>query len=138
VLKAVIDTNQFVCGMINAQGPSAQMLDLWRRQEFILITSDEILREIHKVMHYPKIMRKYGLTEEEIDELLHTVEHYAIVLGHLPKLKFIREDPDDDKFLACAVAAEVDYIVSGDVHLLSLRSFQNIPIVTVREFLKNF
>ena len=136
MLKAVIDTNQFVSAMISAHGPSAQLLEAWRRHQFILITAEEIIQEVHKVLHYPRISRKYHLTSQDIDVFISLLEHEAIVLRHLPKLKVIKEDPDDDKILACAVCAEADYIISGDSHLLDLQSFQNISIVKVRDFLK--
>jgi len=49
----------------------------------------------------------------------------------------IAEDPDDDKFLACAVAANTSAIISGDPHLLGLGSYRNIPIMTPAQFLEN-
>ena len=136
MLKAVIDTNQFVSGLINHHGSSFQLLEAWRSQDFILITADEIILEMRRVLHYPRIMRKYHLSAQDVDTFVHTVEHNAIVLSHLPILKVIKDDPDDDKILACAVTAEADYIVSGDSHLLDLQFFKNIPIITVKEFLK--
>ena len=138
MLKAVVDTNQFVSGLISRHGPPAQLIDLWRRHEFILITAEEIIREVRRVLRYPRIARKYHLNAWDIDGFIHILEHDAIVLRHLPKLNVIKEDPDDDNILACALSAEADYIVSGDSHLLDLRAFNNIPIVTVREFLKLF
>jgi predicted nucleic acid-binding protein len=47
----------------------------------------------------------------------------------------VREDPDDDRVLECAVAGEADYMVSGDRHLLKLGSYGGIPILTVRQFM---
>ena len=50
--------------------------------------------------------------------------------------KVIKEDRPDNKFLACAIAAQASFIISGDKHLLKLKEFQGIPIVSPREFLK--
>jgi len=53
----------------------------------------------------------------------------------MESLAIIKDDPDDDRVLECAVAGHADYIVSGDRHLLKLGSYDSIPILTVRQFL---
>lgn len=135
MLKAVIDTNQFVSSLISKQGPSAQLIDRWREQRFILVTSPEIIAEIQRVLEYPHISKKYKLSKSDVQSLLTLIEHEAVVIPKLPAVHVIKDDPDDDKFLACAFAARAEYIVSGDQHLLSLGSYKSISIVTVKEFL---
>ena len=135
MLKAVIDTNQFVSSLISKQGPSAQLIDRWREQRFILVTSPEIIAEIQRVLKYPHISKKYKLSKSDAQSLLTLIEHEAVVIPKLPAVHVIKDDPDDDKFLACAFAARTEYIVSGDQHLLSLGSYKSISIVTVKEFL---
>ncbi len=135
MLKAVIDTNLFVSALISKQGPSAQLLDRWRQQEFILVTSLEIIEEIQRVLEYPHIGKKYKLSKADVQSLLILIEHEAVVIPKLPTIHIIKDDPDDDKFLACALAAKAEYIVSGDQHLLSLGSYKSIAIVTVKDFL---
>ena len=54
-----------------------------------------------------------------------------------PAVEVVEEDPDDDKFIACALALEADYIVSGDSDLLTLESYMGISIVSPRTFLEN-
>jgi putative PIN family toxin of toxin-antitoxin system len=135
MLKAVIDTNQFVSALISKQGPSALLMDRWRQQKFILVTSPEIITEIKRVLEYPHIVKKYKLSKSDIQSLLILVEHEAVVIPKPPIVHIIKDDPDDDKFLACAMAAKAEYIVSGDQHLLNLGSYMSISIVTVRDFL---
>jgi putative PIN family toxin of toxin-antitoxin system len=135
MLKAVVDTNQFVSALISRQGPSAQLLDRWRQQKFILVTSSEIIVEIARVLEYPHIAKKYKLSQADIQSLLTLIEHEAVVIPRPPIVHIIKDDPDDDKFLACAIAAKAEYIVSGDEHLLSLSSYKSISIVTVKDFL---
>ena len=135
MLKAVIDTNQFVSSLISKQGPSAQLIDRWRERRFILVTSPEIIAEIQRVLEYPHISKKYKLSKSDVQSLLTLIEHEAVVIPKLPAVHVIKDDPDDDKFLACAFAARAEYIVSGDQHLLSLGSYKSISIVTVKEFL---
>ncbi|MBI4309770.1 MAG: putative toxin-antitoxin system toxin component, PIN family [Candidatus Omnitrophica bacterium] len=135
MLKVVIDTNQFVSALICKQGQSARLLDLWRRQQFILVTSLEIIAEIKKVLEYSRISQKYKLNKADIQSLLVLIEHEAVVLPCLPAVHIIKDDPEDNKFLACALAAKAEYIVSGDQHLLSLGRYESISIVTVKDFL---
>ena len=136
MLKAVVDTNQFVSALINTAGPSAQLLEAWRDQRFILILSRGILEEIGEVLQYSRIKEKYGLSQEAIKAFLYLLEHEAIVIQDTLEINVIDEDPDDNKVLACALFASVDYIVSGDGHLLSLNEFEGIPVVKVKDFLK--
>ena len=136
MLRVVADTNQFVSGLINDHGPSASLLRAWRQHKFVLIISDDIIEEVRRVLNYPRIARKYKLEDAHIDSFLSLLEHEAVILRHLPKLKVIKEDPDDDKFLSCAVQGKADYIISGDSHLLELKSYQKIPIITVSNFMQ--
>ena len=76
------------------------------------------------------------MQEQDIESLINLIEREAIILSDSIKIKVINDDPDDNKFLACALEAEADYIISGDKHLLNLHYFKDIPIITVREFLR--
>ena len=136
MLKVVLDTNICVSGLISAHGAPARLFEAWRRQQFILVTDMDIVREIRRVLHYPRISRKYRLDGADIEAFVHLLEQEAVLLRHLPKIKAVKADPDDDKFLSCAAAAQADYIVSGDKHLLDLQNFKKIPIITAQEFLK--
>ncbi|MDE2231540.1 MAG: putative toxin-antitoxin system toxin component, PIN family [Candidatus Omnitrophica bacterium] len=135
MLKVVVDTNQFVSALISKRSQSARLLELWKNQHFILVTSPEIIAEIKEVLEYPHIRQKYKLSKVEIVSLLVLIEHEAVVLPSLPAVHIIKDGPDDNKFLACALAAQAEYIVSGDRHLLNLGSYGPVSIVTVKDFL---
>ncbi len=135
VLRVILDTNQFVSSLISKQGPSAQLLQAWRGGLYVLITSIEIIKELEKVIHYPHIAKKYHLSETDIESLLLLIERDAIVLTDTPHLDIIKNDPDDNKFLACALKSKADYIVSGDWHLLSIGKYMETSIITARQFL---
>ena len=136
-MKVVVDTNNFVSALIN-KGPSFRIIELWRHEHFIVVTSQSILKEIRRVLGYSRIARRYNLTEKDVESLILLLERKAMVLENLPEIKAVAEDSDDDKFIACAVKAQADYIVSGDGHLLKLGKFKNISIVSARDFLKLF
>lgn len=136
MLKVVLDTNLFISGLINPLGPPAQLLNAWRRYAYILITSREILEEIERVLTYSHIVKKYHLSREVIESNISLIKQEAIVLFDTIKLNVIKSDPDDNKVLACALEAKAQYIISGDDHLLNLGQYQDIKIITAREFLK--
>lgn len=107
--------------------------------KFEICVNQEILNEIRKVLQYHKFNSKLELIGKNpeiiIDELLEIVKIYPTKNSNEI---IIKEDPSDDKFLTCVLAAKADFIISGDKHLLKLKSFQNIPILTPREFMNRF
>lgn len=134
--KVVLDTNVFISGIILPLSLPGKILDLWRKNKFILVTSKSILKELNKVFHYPKIIRTYKIKEEIIRELLINIAKTSIVVFKEKEVEVIPEDKADNKFLSCAVSARVDFIVSGDTHLLKLKNFQGITILKPKEFLE--
>lgn len=136
MIKAVLDTNQFVSGFILRKSVPGQVLQAWYEHKYILITSREILKEIERVLHYPHISQKYHLAKKDIETMMTIVEHRSVIILDVPNVNIIKDDPTDNKILGCALAAKADYIVSGDRHLLDLRKYKDISIVTAREFLE--
>ena len=137
MLKVVLDTNVFVSSLLVRSGLPAQMLDAWRERRYLLITSPAIIAEVRAVLNYPRIRRKYAITDEDVEQLVALLEREAVVVpGDAEMDGAIPEDPADERVLACAVEAGADCIVSGDHHLLDLQTYQGIPILTVREFLE--
>ena len=136
MLKTVIDTNLFVSSIINKSGIPAKLLQAWQDHDFLLIISDQMLEEMRRVLQYPHIKNKYNLKDDDIAKVIDTIERFAVVLHDVGGVDVISEDPDDNKVLACAIAAEADFIVSGDKHLLKLGKFEDIPIMTAKGFLK--
>lgn len=136
MLKVVLDTNQFVSSLLVKTGQPAQLIELWKNRAFVLITSAEILSEIRQTLSYSRIRKKYPITDKDIDALIALLRSEAVLVpGHI-SVSVIKEDPEDDKILACAIEGGSDYIVSGDHHLKRLGSYEGIPIVTVRHFLE--
>jgi putative PIN family toxin of toxin-antitoxin system len=128
-VRLVLDTNVTVSGLL-WQGNPGKLIDAAHAVLVTLHTSAPLLAELRDVLHrekFAKPLAALGLAATVMFEgyaALATV----VVPAILPPT--IVEDPDDDAVLACAVAAEADYIVSGDPHLLKLQQFRNIPIVT--------
>ena len=137
MLKAVLDTNVFVSSLLVKAGLPAQVLDAWRERRYLLVTSPAIIAEIRATLNYPRIRRKYAITDEDIEQLVVLLEQDALVVpGDADVAGSIPQDPTDEMVLACAVEAQASAIVSGDRHLLDLDMYQDIPILTVRQFLE--
>lgn len=137
-LQAVLDTNVLVSGVIVPQGNSGQLLDAWQRDAFALVTSPRLIAEFERVLHRARIRRKYQVIEEQIVGLIESLRLAARQEAPLDTLPIRSRDPKDDPFLAVALAAHADYLVTGDDDLLSLDgapALGTLRIVTVRAFL---
>lgn len=134
-MKAVLDTNVLVSAFL-WRGISKRIFDLARNQRLVICVNKEILEEFERVFSYPKFKNKLAeinkTPREIITEFLEVVEPYPSYFFSTPQIKV---DPSDDKFLSCALVAQADVVVSGDRHLLKVRQFHGIPILTPRQFL---
>jgi uncharacterized protein len=133
-MKVVFDTNVWVSTLITPGGISARVFVSLDR--FQSITSEEILVEVEKVLHYDKIQKKRGLTDEEIVHYIQFIRRISRIISVNEPVNLIQADPSDNKFLACAKAAQAAYIISGDPHLTRLGSFEQSQILSPGEFLK--
>jgi putative PIN family toxin of toxin-antitoxin system len=135
MLKAVLDANLFISGLLTPKGPSAKILNLWRVGVFDLVISIPILHEIQRVIFYPKIKKRHSWTNSKIIEFLHDLSHFSIMVSGQTKVDLIKDDPTDNKFLACAFEGNADYIVTGDQHLLKVKGYKGTKIISPKEFL---
>jgi len=130
--RVVIDTNVYISAIFWG-GKPREVLELGRNGRISIFTSSEILFEIER-----KLKNKFAIDEKEVTQILLDYSMFTIPIKPLKKISVIRTDPDDDKFIECAVAAKAEYIVSGDKHLLDLRNYQDIKIMKTVKFLEMF
>ena len=131
VIPVVLDTNVLVSGLLFG-GPPGTLVDLWKSGRIRPVMSKKMIDELLLVLAYPK----FKLTEEDIHYLLYVeVLPYVKLAKVRSSLVLIASDPSDDMFLRGAVAAGAKYIISGDRHLLHLKSHKGIPILSPAEFL---
>lgn len=126
--RVVIDTNSVVSGLLWF-GPPRQILDRARTGDFIAFTSNELLLELDDVLHRPKLQARLAAVGARATEMVVRFAKLAHVVQPAVMEDPVAADPDDDSVLACAVAANADYVVSGDHHLLELRDYRGIPVV---------
>lgn len=134
-MKVVLDTNVVVSRFLSARGAPAQAFKLWEAHAFDLLVSCPILQEYKKALSYPKVRKLHQLTGQEIDEVIDGFKGFSIFVDPKTKVRAIKADPKDNMFLECAVAGKADFIVSGDKHLLDLKEYQGIQILSPHAFL---
>lgn len=130
MIKAVVDTNVFVSSFFG--GNPRKIIDLWKSGEITLCLSKSIIDE------YTEVLRRLGLqNEKELEELLSLFAHgYHVVFTiKTPELHILEKDPDDNKFIECAVALKADFFISGDKVLTEVQDYMGIKIVNPKEFL---
>jgi putative PIN family toxin of toxin-antitoxin system len=135
-MRVVLDTNVIISGLLFSGGPPGKVLDLWIDDRILVVLSQELIEECLEVISRPKFKRA-GTPFERQELLINLFEIGGTVFVN-PKhsLDVIKDDPDDNRFLECAVEGRAEYIVSGDDHLLALREYQGIPIVSPADFLQ--
>ena len=127
-MRMVLDTNVFISAILG--GRLGIILDEWKAGTFTLIVTDVIAAEYLNVISRPK----FNLSEEEMisvsDYLLQVAEFV------MPEEEIaVVDDTTDNRFLEAAIVGKVDFVVSGDHHLLDLKSFRDISIMTAKEFI---
>ncbi len=125
----VLDTNVFVSGVF-FKGLPYEILNAWRKRKFDPGISQEILEEYRRV---GKTLREDHPTIE-LEPILHLVVQHAKLYDPPALPAQVCEDPDDDKFIACALASGDKIIVSGDKHLIKISGFQDITVYKPRAF----
>jgi putative PIN family toxin of toxin-antitoxin system len=125
--RVVVDTNVFVSSFWG--GNPEKLVRLFIQGKVALILSPAIIEEVERVL--ARILGK----NPDVADLISLLKLKAIVVSPQKVFSTIKDDPHDNKFLDCAFAGEAQFIVSGDRHLLRLRKFKDVRIVTVKEFL---
>ena len=121
-MKAVIDTNVFVSSFFG--GKPKRIIDLWKQGRISLCLSAGILDEVVRVLQ--ELGLGSGTELEELLKFLASSQNIEFT-RKTPRLKVVKKDPDDDKFIECAVALKADLIVSGDKALLAVGEYQRYP-----------
>jgi len=133
-VRVVADTNTLVSGLL-WHGNPRRVLDAARAGTLQMYTTAALLAELEEVLQRPKFAQRLSLAG---------VTSHTLVLGYAALARLVEPaeitsvilaDPDDDAVLACAVAARAEIIVSGDSHLLDLKDYGGIPIVTAAHLL---
>ncbi len=134
MMPVIIDTNVSVSALLFG-GTPGKIVPLWKSGRIQPHITSEIVDELLRVLAYPK----FKLTEKEIQYLLYVeILPYCKVVTVKSGTAIIEEDPSDDIFLRCCEVAEAEALISGDRHLLNLKSHGNTKILAPSRFLKEY
>ncbi len=131
-MKVVLDTNIFLSGLMLPESQPGKILSAWRSSAFELVLSEPMLTEITRVLAYPKIRKRIGWSDEEIDHYILLLRFKAEIVNIDGVDAVVPRDADDAPVLAALIASHADCLVSGDQDLLSLK--EDYAIETVAEF----
>jgi uncharacterized protein len=132
VKRVVLDTNVLISALL-FRGGLSKIVGLWQKGKIIPVISKETFSEFVTVLEYPK----FSLTQEETDSIIkYEILPYFEIVEVVKGVKGICRDPEDDKFISCAISGSADYIVSGDKDLFDLKQYKSIRIIKASDFLK--
>jgi putative PIN family toxin of toxin-antitoxin system len=131
MLRVVLDTNVLVSALIS-DGKPRELFRKGIENQFLIVTSDPMLKELTCVLG----RAKFKTNPNEIHRITLSLHSSAEVVNVKTKFRVVKEDPKDDIVIETAYDGHVDFIVTGDRHLLELESFRGIKITTVEKILK--
>lgn len=133
MIRVVVDTNVFISSFFG--GNSRKIINLWKSGEITLCLSKPIVDE------YIEVLRRLELqNEKELEELLGLFANgfHLVYTAKTPELHVVEEDPDNDKFIECAVALKSKFVITGDSAVKKIQDYMSIKIVSPKEFLSSF
>jgi len=128
-LRIVLDTNIFISAALLGR-VCEEIIQFCRFGKVDVFISRDIIIEIEN-----KLRSKFLWKNSQIGIFIDSILEFCHLVEVNDKMVFIKDDPDDDKILECAISAKCDYIISGDRHLIKLGSYKNIKILRPADFL---
>lgn len=137
-MNVLLDTNVWISGLLWGGNPR-KIIQQAEREQITIYLSLALFQELEETFKYPKLQVRLQALGMAVNQLLLGVRQITqfcqpIPLSEVPELR----DPKDKIILEAALSVPVDVIVSGDGDLLALGEFQQIPIVTVSDFLERY
>ena len=136
-IRVVLDTNTAVSALLWRGVAHGLMAEAHRRQ-YGFWTSGPLLSELRRVLERPKFDAVFAKRRTTRQALLADYESFAHIVWprHVPEA--VGDDPSDNHVLACALEAKAKCVISGDKHLLEMGSYQNILMMRVGQFLREY
>jgi putative PIN family toxin of toxin-antitoxin system len=135
--KVVLDSNVLLRALLSRTGPSAELLEQVLQGRIQLVLSPTIVREVRKGFFKPTVRQRYPLSLQDIAEYLARLQRLSVLLPADVDVKGGSRDPKDNPILACAVSGGADFLITDDRrHLLPMKHFHGVQIVSVPDFLK--
>ena len=126
----VLDSNVIISALLSPKGAPVDIISRWEAGELDVVTSAPLIAELKRALQYGRIRKQLKRPRKMVTALVNRLEAVATVVGPAPSLDVIEEDPADNRVLECALAGQAAYIVTGDAHLLNLKTYQGIVILS--------
>lgn len=130
-MKVVLDTNVLISAL-GWNGNEKKVLLETLSDDIDLLLSEDIINEFLHVLSYDKLSH---IPIEKISLFVEIIVETSIIVDTKTKLLVIKDDPQDNRILECAVDGKADYVISGDKHLLDLKIYKGIEILNAKAFL---
>ena len=133
MMNIVLDTNVFISGIFFS-GPPSEILNAWKHSRIQIVLTTAILEEYQRVAE--ELTDKFPTID--ISPIIDLLSIHSLFTDTEGISLSVCEDPDDDKFIECAIASKSKIIVSGDKHLLRTNGYEGIIVLKPREFVDSF
>jgi len=133
--RVVLDANIYVSALISEKGNPARIIRSWMEESIEIAISQPIIDEILRVTNYERIQRKYAKVRESRLNFVELLSEQCFWVEPDRQLDVVEADESDNRYIECAVASGAQYIVTGDDHLLALRNYLGIEIITPAAFI---
>ena len=133
ILRVTVDTNVLVSHFLVKGGNPSKVMELARQGRLKLVLSDAILDELERVL-----VAKMGYDRERATRARRSVADVAERVVPHHAVSAVKEDESDNRILECALSGRVQVLVSGDRHLLELKGYKQVRIMTPRNFLEEY
>ncbi len=130
MIRVVLDANIYISALISSQGHPAAIINRWLAGEFEVLLSQPIVDEVLRVTAYERLQRKYQKIRENRLEFVELIAEQGIWVEPTEIVAVVTADESDNRYLECAVAGRARYVVTGDEHLLHVREYQGITILS--------
>ena len=132
-MKVNVDTNVLISATQWDYSVAHKLLKKFILSDAEIFTTQDILDETAEVLE-----RDFGYNKEEVKNIIEKILLFVKLIEPKQKVEIIKDDPDDNKVIECAVESSSDYIVTYDGHLLKLKDYKGIKIMKPEEILKEF
>lgn len=129
MIKVVLDNNVLISALF-WKGAPYRIFKKVLEGAILNFTSPEILKELKQ-----KLLEKFKLPPEKVKEFLEIIIFNSQIVYPRKKLNVIKKDPADNKIIECALEAKVSFVISGDNHLLEIKEYKGIKIISPKNFL---
>jgi putative PIN family toxin of toxin-antitoxin system len=130
-MRIVFDTNALLSATLWEGSVAQKLLFKAIRSGIAICCSTDILSEYQRVLQ-----RDFDYSDEELIRIMEKVFSFVTLVTPTQKVHAVEEDPDDDKIIECAIAGSCGYVITYDKHLLKLREFRGIRVMTPEEALR--